>query len=561
MPRVGQTRAVVIMGEASESDDDDVADQAQIPPKNANDLNSASKEVVSSSSRKPEASVDHVEAKSHGAGEEKQKASGVRDEKRRSFVPNKYADSKPKYNSLLHKKLRDKCLQVKKDVVSLASAPFLNAQKTLAEVNQDVMKDQLIVQDAAAVLRTVSDRLYQLSELTNAIPPLRYVGIPADAGGPSMRTEFKRSRNIEIVGKIENVHSLSSKDTNNSHTDGNGDSNGSDEKEKPKDEKPSKEEKPPKAKSSGGSGKVVFGSPTYLMYCGIGGILSCGITHTMVVPLDLVKCRLQVDSEKYKNIFHGFRVTVQEEGYVGLSRGWLPTLIGYSVQGLGKFGFYEYFKIKYGELVGEEIAFLYRTSIYLAASASAEFIADIGLSPFEAMKVRIQTSPGFTSSMMECASIISKDEGMGGFYKALVPLWGRQIPYTMMKFACFERTLEALYKYVVPKPREECSKSEQLAVTFTAGYIAGVFCAIVSHPADTVVSKLNKEKGASAMDIAKRLGWAGMWNGLGPRIFMIGTLTALQWFIYDAVKVTLDIPRPPPPAMPESLKKKLGGDS
>lgn len=79
----------------------------------------------------------------------------------------------------------------------------------------------------------------------------------------------------------------------------------------------------------------------------------------------------------------------------------------------------------------------------------------------------------------------------------------------LSQFACFERTLEALYKYVVPKPREQCTKGEQLTVTFTAGYIAGVFCAIVSHPADTIVSKLNKEKGSTAMDIAKRLGWKG----------------------------------------------------
>jgi len=60
------------------------------------------------------------------------------------------------------------------------------------------------------------------------------------------------------------------------------------------------------------------------------------------------------------------------------------------------------------------------------------------------------------------------------FYKGIVPLWGRQIPYTMMKFACFERTLEALYKYVVPKPRSQCTKPEQLVVTFIAGYI-GMF--------------------------------------------------------------------------------------
>merc|ERR1711879_851573 len=205
----------------------------------------------------------------------------------------------------------------------------------------------------------------------------------------------------------------------------------------------------------------------------------------------------------------------------------------------------------------EEQQYLYRTWVYLAGSASAEFFADIGLAPFEATKVRIQTKPGFVATMREGMPIIYKEGGLAELYKGLPPLWGRQIPYTMMKFACFERTVEAIYQYVVPKPRAECSKSEQLVVTFTAGYIAGVFCAIVSHPADTIVSYMNKAQGATVGSAARDLGFSGMWAGLGPRIIMIGTLTALQWFIYDGVKVALRLPRPPPPAMPESLKKKL----
>ncbi|CAG0925512.1 unnamed protein product, partial [Notodromas monacha] len=243
----------------------------------------------------------------------------------------------------------------------------------------------------------------------------------------------------------------------------------------------------------GSDGGIEYGSSKYFLYCGLGGILSCGTTHTAVVPLDLVKCRLQVNPDHYKNIVNGFKISVKEDGMIGLTRGWLPTFCGYSVQGLGKFGLYEVFKVLYSGMLGEEYSYMYRTSLYLAASASAEFFADVGLAPFEAMKVRIQTAPGFTSSMTKAASIISKQEGIGGFYKGLAPLWGRQIPYTMMKFACFERTLEALYQHVVPKPREQCTKEEQLAVTFTAGYIAGVFCAIVSHPADTIVSKLNQD--------------------------------------------------------------------
>ncbi|XP_060847404.1 solute carrier family 25 member 3-like [Rhopalosiphum padi] len=300
-----------------------------------------------------------------------------------------------------------------------------------------------------------------------------------------------------------------------------------------------------------------FGSTKYFLLCGLGGFLSCGITHAMVTPLDLVKCRLQVDQAKYKNVVHGFKITLKEDGVKGLAKGWAPTFLGYAAQGMCKFGLYEVFKVHYSEMIGEENAYVYRTALYLAASASAEFFADIALSPMESAKVRIQTQPGFANTLREALPKIQQSEGLNGFYKSLVPLWMRQIPYTMMKFACFEKTIELLYKYVVPKPRAECTKGEQLIVTFGAGYIAGVFCAIVSHPADTLVSKLNQAKGASAGDIVKKIGFMGLWQGLGPRIVMVGTLTAAQWFIYDAVKVFFRLPRPPPPEMPESLKKKL----
>jgi len=300
-----------------------------------------------------------------------------------------------------------------------------------------------------------------------------------------------------------------------------------------------------------------FGTAKYYALCGLGGILSCGITHTALVPLDLVKCRLQVNPEKYKSIGTGFSLTVKEEGVRALAKGWAPTAIGYSLQGLGKFGFYEVFKTVYSNFIGEELSYQWRTSLYLAASASAEFFADILLAPMEATKVRIQTMPGCPPTLRGCAPMIWKAEGIRGFYKGLPPLWMRQIPYTMMKFACFERTVEALYKYVVPKPRGQCTYAEQLSVTFVAGYIAGVFCAIVSHPADSVVSKLNQSSGSSAGDIIKKLGWTGLWRGLTARIIMIGTLTGLQWFIYDSVKVFFLMPRPPPPEMPASLRRKL----
>lgn len=57
-----------------------------------------------------------------------------------------------------------------------------------------------------------------------------------------------------------------------------------------------------------------------------------GSTHTLLTPLDLVKCRLQVDSAKYKNLITGFRLTFKEDGTRGLAKGWAPTAFGYSAQ-------------------------------------------------------------------------------------------------------------------------------------------------------------------------------------------------------------------------------------
>lgn len=64
----------------------------------------------------------------------------------------------------------------------------------------------------------------------------------------------------------------------------------------------------------------------------IGILSSSGSTHTLLTPLDLVKCRLQVDQAKYKNLIHGFKVTLAEDGARGLAKGWAPTAYGYSAQ-------------------------------------------------------------------------------------------------------------------------------------------------------------------------------------------------------------------------------------
>jgi len=219
-----------------------------------------------------------------------------------------------------------------------------------------------------------------------------------------------------------------------------------------------------------------------------------------------------------------------------LLQGWFPTLVGYGLQGFGKFGFYEMFKDVYKNALGDKAA-KYQTVGFLVSSACAEVIADVMLCPFEALKVRMQTSDAgtFPKTAREGWPKIMNSEGWAGFYKGIKPLWMRQVPYTMVKFGCFENTVKAFYANVFTAPKDSYSKTTQLSVTFMSGYFAGIFCAIVSHPADTMVSIMNKN-GGTATSIYNDIGFNGLWKGLGVRIFMIGTLTGLQWFIYDSFK-------------------------
>ena len=133
---------------------------------------------------------------------------------------------------------------------------------------------------------------------------------------------------------------------------------------------------------------------TYYLKCKTGGLLACGLTHTSVVTLDLVKCRRQVDPNFSKSLIEGIQKVAREGGIRGMTLGWAPTLIGYSLQGIGKFGFYEIFKDVYANVAGES-AYKYKVLGYAASSAMAEVIADVFLCPWEATKVRMQTSkPG-----------------------------------------------------------------------------------------------------------------------------------------------------------------------
>jgi len=283
---------------------------------------------------------------------------------------------------------------------------------------------------------------------------------------------------------------------------------------------------------------------TYYLKGALSGGICCSITHGALCPVDVVKTRIQLDPIKYnKGMIGGFRQVIQAEGVGALATGLGPTAVGYFVQGWFKFGGVEFFKINMAKSMGEKKAWENRFPIYLVAAACAETIADVFLCPLEATRIRLVSNPTYASGLLEAFPKIIKDDGVvKGFYSGFGPILFKQVPYTMAKFAVQGAAIEMMYTAVGSDP-STAGDSTKLGLSLASGVVAGVAAAIISHPADTLLSLVNKEGAGGEgsistrlLNIAKEVGFKKLClTGLGARCVMIGTLTAGQFGIFDSI--------------------------
>lgn len=280
-------------------------------------------------------------------------------------------------------------------------------------------------------------------------------------------------------------------------------------------------------------------SAGYYGLCTVGGMFSAGTSHLATTPFDVLKVNMQVNPVKYHGISSGLSTLWKEQGPSALWRGWSGKFFGYGVQGGCKFGLYEYFKKLYSNVLVDHN----KSVIFFASSASAQVFADVALCPFEAVKVRVQTQPNFAKGLLDGFPKLYASEGLSGFYRGLIPLWGRNIPFSMIMFSTFEHSVGFIYHNVTQRRKEDCSRAQQLGVTCLAGYAAGAVGTIISNPADNVVSSLYNKKADTVLQAVKNIGFVNLFTRSLPiRITLVGPVVTMQWFFYDTIKVLSGLP-------------------
>ncbi|RBQ77788.1 hypothetical protein FVER14953_05800 [Fusarium verticillioides] len=254
-----------------------------------------------------------------------------------------------------------------------------------------------------------------------------------------------------------------------------------------------------------------------------------------------VKTRIQLDPITYSSsLSRSARHIVSAEGPGALLTGLGPTIAGYCLQGAFKFGGYEYFKARAVDYLGQSTAANNRNAVYLGSAAAAEFLGDIALCPFESVRIRLVSQPGYATGCVSGLAKLAREEGIGGLYSGLSPILLKQIPYTMATFLVYEKAIQTAYSVV---DKRELSSMGVTGINLGAGLVAGLAAAVVSQPADTMLSRINKERAVIGESTSRRLfriagelGLRGAYTGMQARAVMVSGMTAVQFGIYGDIK-------------------------
>ena len=294
---------------------------------------------------------------------------------------------------------------------------------------------------------------------------------------------------------------------------------------------------------------------TYILY-GLSGGTGCALTHTVVVPLDVVKTRLQTDS-RYDGILDGATTIVREEGLPALMLGLRATIAGYFWYGISVYPSYSFFKYAMSTwLLSPDVAVANASVVALVAGAMSAVLASLGLTPLEAARIRTVSEPevyvqkGLTGTL---ATIAAEDEniddanannflrslGLATLYAGLPSLMARQVIFGSVKFLSYEKFSDAIYG-IWPFLRD--GTGTVLVVSLLAGGLAGSLSSVVSQPADSVLTYVAKQSGEGGKQMGvlegsrimvEEDGVSSLFRGLGSRCLWAGSIIAGQFFLYD----------------------------
>jgi len=294
-----------------------------------------------------------------------------------------------------------------------------------------------------------------------------------------------------------------------------------------------------------------FSMDIYALF-GISGGTGCAITHSVVIPLDVVKTRKQTDPEMASgSLMQTASEIVKNEGPAGLLLGAQATVVGYLWYGCSVYPSYAFFKKLISQAVlSPEVAIAHGNDIALLAGALAAIVASLGLTPLEAARIRTVADPSVYRSkgvIGTIQEIATEDEALGWkkLYAGFASLLTRQVIFGSIKFLAFERACESIFKLW---PSLQDATWTSLLVSVVAGGISGTLSCVISQPADSVLTYVARNSESEnlgviegSLTMVQKEGIGSLFRGIGSRIIWSGSIIAGQFLLYDVFRSLLGV--------------------
>jgi len=188
---------------------------------------------------------------------------------------------------------------------------------------------------------------------------------------------------------------------------------------------------------------------------------------------------------------------------------------------------------------------------FFAGLGSGLTEAILVVTPAEVCKIRLQSQYNSMidpkqmlnrkyRNVLQTASLIVREEGLGALYKGILPTMMRQGINQAANFSCYQYFKR---KIIEIQDGKELKSWQQ----FIAGGVSGAFGPMINNPLDVIKTRIQRQvihanhepkyKGLiqGCTIIAKEEGFLALWKGLTPRLLRIVPGQAITFMIYEFV--------------------------
>lgn len=257
-------------------------------------------------------------------------------------------------------------------------------------------------------------------------------------------------------------------------------------------------------------------------------------------PLDVVKTRTQLSTDKSIGVFQTLKNIVNNEGFLTLYRGIISPIFAEAPKRALKFASNEVYKPIFKNKEGK-LTWLGSGGAGAMAGITETFVN----CPFEVVKVRLQSkeNKALYNGVMDAVVKIAKNEGILALYKGFEPQLIRNAVWNGAYFAMIP-TIKKLLKEEQAK-----DKYEKWTKGFISGAVGGSIATTFNTPFDVVKSRMQNQKGTdikytstfpSLFKIYSEEGITALYKGYAARLYRLGPGGGIMIVAFDVVKELFD---------------------